>query len=152
MNHLYDLLEVLTVGLPFCVFKLIAGKVLFLHADMKILGGMLIVLGILDLIINLTNVVFLIVKKRRAATICTLTLLVKLWADGTNAKLLRMIEVAASLDFVLSFLLVVGMIDSGYIGKLPAIEMRFWNASVICNVLGAGLSQLSRSIRKLNEA
>ncbi len=150
MNHLRDLLEVVTVGLPFCVFKLITGKLLFFTTGMKVMGGILLLLGALDLFINLTNVVFLILKKRRGATVCTLTLLVKLWTDGSGAGKSRLTDVAASLDVILSFLLVVAMIDSGRLAGLPRWEGMAWNVGVSFNVLGAGLAQLSRSIRKLN--
>ncbi len=150
MNHLHDLLEVVTVGLPFCAFKLITGKLLFFTTGMKVMGGILLVLGALDLIINLVNVLFLVWKKRRGATICTLTLLVKLWTDGSGAGKARLTDVAASLDVILSFLLVVAMIDSGRLSGLPHVEGMAWNIAVSFNVLGAGMAQLSRSIRKLN--
>lgn len=151
-NHIQDLLEVITVGLPFCVFKLVTGKLLFFDVNLPILGAILLVLGFLDLIINLANLGFLLIKRRRGAGICTMTFLVRLFEGRAGHPSARLTEVAAALDVILSFILVVVMINAGLLAGLPRTEVVMWNIAVSFNVLGAGYAQLSRAIRKLNDA
>ncbi len=151
-NHLQDLLEVITVGLPFCVFKLVTGKLLFFDIDLPVPGGILLVLGFLDLIINLVNVGFLLIKRRRGAGICTMTFLVGLFEGRSGRPSARLTEVAAAVDVILSFILVVVMINAGLLARLPRTEILMWNIAVSFNVIGAGYAQLSRAIRNLNDA
>ncbi|HNZ02988.1 MAG TPA: hypothetical protein PKK50_02480 [Myxococcota bacterium] len=150
-NHLQDLLEVITVGLPFCVFKLVTGKLLLFDIGLPVTGGILLVLGFMDLIINLVNVGFLIAKHRRGAGICTMTFLVGLFEGRAGRPSARLTEVAAALDVILSFILVVVMINAGLLAGLPRTEILMWNIAVSFNVIGAGYAQLSRAIRKLND-
>jgi hypothetical protein len=127
-------LEVLTIGIPFCVFKILTG--LFYGQQW------LVALGVLDAAINLVNMIGIIFFKRRLLSACLLSLIVssfkRHWEDLGN-----------SLDVALAFCLVALMIAYGNLGKLPQNHLTYWNISVVFNVLGAGLSRITSSIKNL---
>ena len=50
---------------------------------------------------------------------------------------------------LLSFTLVAAMVGFGRIPSLPSDHLRVWNAAVVLNVLGAGLSRVGASYRAI---
>lgn len=139
-----DLLEVLTVGLPFCGFKILAG--LSLGGP---IGLGLVALGVLDAVINGINLLGLLVNRRRPMAACTLTL-ATLLLRGASASRQKWLDLGNSLDVLLAFVLVATMIAYGRLGSMPRESLAVWNACVILNVLGAGLGRFSASLRNLS--
>lgn len=138
-----DLLEVLTVGLPFCGFKILAG--LSLKGPS---GGLLVALGVADAIINGVNLLGLIVNRRRPMAACTLALATLPFRKPSGSRQ-KWLDLGNSLDVLLAFALVALMIAYGRLGAMPADRLAAWNACVILNVLGAGLGRFGASVRKL---
>ena len=136
-----NFLEIITIGLPFCAFKIVTG--LFLNQPW--LTG----LGIIDLAINLTNSVTLLLFKRRVIDSCLLSFLTRLLKKPTKVAKAKWQDLGNSLDVLLSFSLVAYMIGGGFIKDLPRDHLSLWNISVILNVFGAGFSRLEISIRNL---
>jgi hypothetical protein len=134
-------LEVLTIGLPFCGFKIVAG-ILFNQY-------WLIALGIIDLLINASNLLSLIFLKRRLFDACFLSYIVRLLKKPNLNVLTKWQDLGNSIDVLLSFTIVGYVIGGGFISKLPASHLMIWNISVILNVFGAGYSRLEASIRNL---
>lgn len=126
---LLGILEVLTVGLPFCVFKILTG--LFMGRW----GLPLVVLGAADALVNLANLAALLVLRRRVLPLCLSQILLRR-ADP---------ELAAALDVALSFLLVAIIIGGNFLGRFPAPLIRLWSAAVVMNVLGAGWFQVNQA-------
>lgn len=139
-----ELLEVLTVGLPFCGFKVLAGLAFGGWA-----GRALAALGAVDAAINLANLAGLLAARRRPFPVCSLAL-----ATGTfgSAPLAKRRELGASLDVLLSFILVALMIGLGRLRAMPSAHLAAWNACVILNVLGAGLGRFGASVRELSRS
>lgn len=135
-----DLLEVLTVGLPFCGFKIIAGLAL------GGAGWLLVGLGALDAVINLINLAGLLAYRTRPMAACTMALATYPFRGSAPQKWL---DLGNSLDVLLAFVLVAAMIGFGRLGALPAERLAVWNACVILNVLGAGLARFGASVRDL---
>jgi hypothetical protein len=138
-----ELLEVLTVGLPFCGFKILAG--LSLGGP---LGFILIALGILDAVINGINLIGLVANRRRPMAACTLAL-AALPFRKPSASRQKWLDLGNSLDVLLAFVLVALMIGLGRLGAMPSDHLAVWNACVILNVLGAGLGRFGVSLRNL---
>jgi hypothetical protein len=140
-----DLLEVLTVGLPFCGFKILTGLSLADSAaifPLGLLGGLLVGLGVLDAIINAVNLAGLLINGRRPLAACSFALALRpRWRELGNA-----------LDVFLSFALVALMIGAGRLRSLPPDQLSTWNACVILNVLGAGLGRFGDSLRNLSRS
>lgn len=139
-----DLLEVLTVGLPFCGFKLLTG--LSLLGPLPAAGIALIALGALDAAVNGVNLAGLLLRGRRPLAACTLSIAARaLRGPSWN-------ELGDSLDVLLAFVLVAAMIGFGRLRLFPEDRLAAWNACVILNVLGAGLGRFGASVRGLAKA
>jgi hypothetical protein len=147
-----DLLEVLTVGLPFCGFKVLAGLSLAGPAALlpaRPLGVLLIGLGALDAVVNGVNLAGLILAGRRPLAACSFALATGLLRKPSS-PLQKWHELGNSLDVLLSFALVALMIGAGRLRGMPPDRLAVWNACVILNVLGAGLGRFGASLRNLS--
>jgi hypothetical protein len=134
-------LEIVTIGLPFCAFKIVTG--LFFHQYW------LVALGILDLIINLANLQSTIFLKRRIFDACFLSFAVRFIKKPGSGMISKWQDLGNSIDVLLSFTLVAIVIGGGFIKMLPADHLLIWNISVILNVFGAGSSRITTSIKNL---
>jgi hypothetical protein len=136
-----NFLELLTIGLPFCAFKIVSG--LFLNQFW------LTALGIIDLGINLTNLVSLSILNRRVFDACLLSFLTRLLKKPSQSLKAKWQDLGNSIDVLLSFSIVAYIIGGGFIKDLPPSYLMIWNISVILNVFGAGFGRLEISIRNL---
>ena len=134
-------IEDITIGLPFCVFKCVSG--LLFHQYW------LVALGVIDIFINVTNIFSFLFLRRRIFDACLLSYLVRLIKRPDPKVKSRWQDLGNSLDVVLSFSLVAIVIGGGFIKQIPASHLPIWNLSVVLNVLGAGLSRLTSSIKNL---
>lgn len=129
-------LESLTVGIPFCIFKLLAGILLGPW------GWPLVALALVDAAFNGANLVWLPLRKRRLAPVCTLSLLLPSLPRLRGRDTL---ELSTSLDVALSFLIVAIVIGGGFIAAFPPALGRAWSVAVVLNVLGAGIFQVNQA-------
>lgn len=127
--------EILTVGLPFCVFKLLTGVITLASP----VGYALLALGFIDLALNLVNLVSLVVVRRRVSAVC----LTELVLGRYDANL------GLALDVFLSFALVALVVGFGWIVRLPPWALPVWNLAVVLNVLGAGAGRLYSAVRRV---
>jgi hypothetical protein len=145
-----ELLEVLTVGLPFCGFKLLGGLA-FSGAGplLRLTAAPLLALGAADAAINGANLAGLLFRSRRATDDCFFSLATRPFR-ARSAPSGKWREFGDSLDALLSFALVALMIGGGFLRTMPASRLAAWNACVILNVLGAGLGRFGLSLRDLS--
>lgn len=137
---LLEALEVLTVGLPFCIFKVLGGLLLGKW------GIPLLLLGGADALLNAVNLLSLAALRRRLAPKCTLLpILRRLLPPGVHTEA----EMAAALDVALSFLIVAVVIGGGFLSRLAPSEVRAWSFAVVLNVIGAGLFQVTQAYAKV---
>ena len=131
--------EILTVGIPFALFKWIAGE----HLQMTLLKS----LGIIDLGLNLINLLGLVIKASKPVATCGLTFIAHKLSQfaAPDSESQHREELGNSLDTILAFSLVAYMIGMGILPKLNETQLNTWNLCVIFNVLGAGASRLSES-------
>ncbi|MFO1470086.1 MAG: hypothetical protein U1F27_03475 [Turneriella sp.] len=133
--------EILTVGLPFCAFKIIAGLGLRQHW----LTGW----GLLDLAINAINLLAFMILRRRLFDACLLSFLVRLVKKPDRDVRSYWQDLGNAIDVGLSFAIVAFMLGGGFLSLLEPLQLKIWNISVILNVLGAGSFRLSASIASL---
>lgn len=144
-----SMFEIVTVGFPFCVFKLLTGQHLFSRPGWEPVGVLLLLLGLSDALLNLSNfVVFAGGRQTRIVGICTIDQVIRLFRPRRAAWT----EVAASADVLLSFVLVAGMLGSMTLMQLPIEARQTWTTCTVLNVLGAGLTRVFRSVEQLNTA
>lgn len=132
--------EVLTVGLPFCVFKGLTGLVMVAHHQAVWAGAALLALAAIDIVFNVVNLLSLLAAHRRWTPTC---LAQALWSLGHP----RGHEIGLAIDVFVSFGLVAAMIATGALRLLPSWGATAWNVAVICNVLGAGVGRLFAAIK-----
>jgi hypothetical protein len=150
-----DLMEVTTVGLPFCAFKVLAGLTLHkaaLSAAGKGAGLFLVALGVGDLVINGLNFLSLAILRRRILPACVFSLATSPLHASTRHPEWRWADFGNSLDVLVSFSLVAIMIGGGGLQSLSSKGMLVWNLSVIFNVMGAGLTRVKQSLKNFSQA
>lgn len=136
---LQRVVEIVTVGLPFCAFKVLCGTATNVHSP---LGWTLVAWGLIDTVLNTIN---LFALGRPVFGICATHLV------ATRASP-RYADVGVAIDVFLSFVLVALMIAANGLGELSPFERGIWNVSVILNVLGAGIGRLTASLRSMPTA
>lgn len=128
--------EILSVGLPFCAFKALTGFILWEVPGAAPIGFGLLLLGAIDLGLNLVNLLFLLGAQRRLGAVCLTELLWRRFGRKTGTDL------GLALDVLLSFSLVALVVGLGWIPRLPAGTAPVWNVAVVLNVLGAGIGRV----------
>lgn len=135
------ILEIITIGLPFCAFKCLTGLYYGQY--------WLVVLGIVDLIFNFINLLSVIYRRKRVLDACFISFMVRLIKKPHSDVKSLWQDLGNSTDVLLSFILVAMVLASGAINHLPADHLQLWNIAVILNVLGAGSGRLTTSLKNL---
>ena len=145
-------LEVLSVGFPFCVFKIAAGAAFRARGGLwTFMGEALIALGAVDLIFNAANFAGLVLIRRRVLDACFLSFAARSVSGTARKSRWTLQDFGNSLDVLISFSLVAYMIGAGRLKELSPFSSSYWNAAVVLNVLGAGLMRFTESVRNLTE-
>jgi hypothetical protein len=141
-----QLLEVLTVGFPFCVFKILTG--LYIGG---VFGTLFVFFGVVDFIINAVNFSSLAVIKRKITESCLLSIFTAR-LGYKQASREQMHDFGNSLDMFFAFLMVAYMVGFSQLGNLNSEQLALWNISVVLNVLGAGLARLTTTLDNLKRS
>ncbi len=136
-------LDIVTIGLPFAAFKILAGIVLkAISGDANSpMGWILVAWGIVDLIINLLNLVSLTAAGKKLTTTCAMSFIFRSASE----------EVGAALDVMMSCTLVAIMVGGNLLKYLSPLQLNVWSLSVVLNVLGAGISRIKAAIANLKK-
>lgn len=126
--------EILTVGIPFCAFKVLTGLILL--DIIAPAGYALIALGAVDLVLNVVNLVASLVASRRLGGVCL-----------AEVVLRRSPSLGLAIDVFVSFGLVAIVIGAGLLSQLPSSLLPIWSVAVVLNVLGAGVGRLVGALR-----
>ena len=148
-------LEISTVGLPFCAFKIITGMHIyttFENGPLKLLGLFFMILGLFDLIVNGLNFLSVVLLKKRITATCTLSFVSQLYSKRSQLDAGSLHDFGTSLDVLIAFILVALMVGFSQIALLPQFQIHIWNLAVVFNVLGAGLARISYSYRGLRKS
>lgn len=135
-------LDIITIGFPFCAFKIIAG----LYFGQYWLVG----LGIVDILLNLINLITLTTHQKAVTDVCLLSLIVRKIKQPVREAKHKWQDLGNALDVCLSFAIVALVIGGGHTPNLPMNHLIIWNVGVIFNVFGAGVSRLTYSLKNLN--
>ena len=144
-DRVFRLLEVVTVGFPFCAFKVLTGIVLFSFGRWAALGWVLIGIGVVDLVLNAIAFVAVAATGRNVLPVCLSQWVVNLLRARRSGSR----ELGLSIDAMFAFTLVAAMIGFGWLVQLSRAALTVWSLSVVLNVLGAGLGRLTESVLAL---
>ena len=141
-RRLLHLLEIATVGLPFCAFKFLTGGVLLGMGAWRPLGWVMLALGAVDLVLNLANFSLAILGRESPVAVCMAQFVCGALRRGAESWR----QLGLSVDAMLSFTLVAVMVGFGLLARLSRADMGLWSLSVVLNVLGAGLGRLAETV------
>jgi hypothetical protein len=146
-SRAFHLLEIVTVGLPFCAFKLLTGGVLVATPGGRPFGWVLIALGSIDLVLNTIALGMAAAGRESRLPVCTAEWVVSRARPGLGTWR----QLGLSVDTLLAFTLVAGMIGLGWLARLSPGALHAWSLCVVLNVLGAGVGRVADSVVKLGE-
>ncbi len=136
----------LTIGIPFCIFKLLFGiaaiRVLTLphHGVVAALGWCVIVWAGIDLLMNAGRAIFDLLGQSAPFEYCTIAQL---------GAYFTMPLVFLAVDTLLSFVIICTMLWSGWITLLTTIESYLWYAATTLNLVSLSLVLLYNEVRKV---
>ena len=119
----------ITIGIPFCIFKLILGVVVVRELAVPVLalaGWGIILWAGTDLLMNLGRAIMDLLHRESPFEYCTIAQLGRLF--GLPAVFL-------ALDTLLAFLIICGMLWSGWIARLTLLESWLWYAATSLNLV-----------------
>ena len=125
--------QVLTIGVPFCAFKLIFGA-LCLRIGAEQLSGFLVAFGWLilgwasiDLIMNMARVFFQMAGRDSPVEYCTIAQI---------GRIFQRPRLFLAFDTLISFSIICFMLWSGWIRRLSPDESSLWYAATTLNLIG----------------
>ncbi|NYT07517.1 MAG: hypothetical protein GKC05_04595 [Methanomicrobiales archaeon] len=132
-----------TIGIPFCIFKLLLGIVAVreLSAPMlAVIGWGIILWAGTDLLMNLGRALLDILHRESPFEYCTIAQL---------GQLFGMPAVFLALDTLLAFLIICGMLWSGWITRLTGPESWLWYAATTLNLVSLSLVLLFEEVHRV---
>jgi hypothetical protein len=123
---------VLTIGYPFCVFKALCGRVAF-DTGHEIIGFALLLWGVIDFVLNTTELVWALLERKRKRFYCLLALFGSLFDKSC---------VFLEIDTLLAFSIICVVLWSGWITKLAKWELNLWIAATTVNLLSVAIVQI----------
>jgi hypothetical protein len=132
-----------TIGIPFCIFKLILGIVAVRVSStpvLMIVGWGIILWAGTDLLMNLGRALLDLIHQQSPFEYCTIAQL---------GRLLGMSSVFLAVDTLLAFLIICAMLWSGWITRLTVTESYLWYAATTLNLVSLSLVLLYTEIRQM---
>ena len=135
--------QALTIGVPFCVFKLIFG-LLALRAgassvSFRVLAWLVIAWALTDLIMNLARVYFHLSGREAPIEYCTI---------AQAGRLLKRPGFFLAIDTLLSFSIICFVLWSGWITLLGRQETYFWYAATTLNLISVSVVNIWIELRR----
>ena len=132
----------LTIGIPFCIYKLLFGLAAVRTGTPALIQFGLIVIGwaCTDLLMNAGRSIYDLSGRPAPFEYCTIAQIGR--AFGRPATFL-------AIDTLLSFGAICLMLWSGWIGRLPSPEIALWNGATTLNLISLSLVSLYNEMRKV---
>jgi hypothetical protein len=130
-----------TIGIPFCIFKLLFGvtAVRIGTPGFVVLGGIVIAWACLDLAMNTGRSVLDLAGRHAPFEYCTI---------AQVGKLVHRPLLFLAVDTLLSFIIICLMLWSGWITLLSPAESYLWYGATTLNLISLSLVSLYNEIRK----
>lgn len=134
-----------TIGVPFCVFKLLFGITLVragssLSPHMSLAGWVVTLWALTDLTMNLGRQLYDLSGSTAPFEYCSL---------AQAGRFLSMPLVFLAVDTLLTFSIICTMLWSGWIATMSSFERVLWNAATTLNLISLSLVVLYNEIRAL---
>jgi len=135
----------ITIGIPFCIFKLLFGITLIralldLPFPFSSAGWIVTTWALTDLLMNLGREVFDILGRPAPFEYCTI---------AQAGRLFQMPMVFLAIDTLLTFTIICVMLWSGWIATLTTFESYLWYGATTLNLISLSLVALYNEIRSI---
>ena len=135
----------ITIGIPFCIFKLLFGITLIrvgsdIAVPVSVCGWVVAVWALADLVMNLGRQLFDILNRPAPFEYCTI---------AQVGRFFSMPMVFLAFDTLLTFIIICTMLWSGWIATLTSPESYLWYAATTLNLISLSLVVLFNEIRAL---
>lgn len=126
--------QALTIGVPFCIFKMIFGLLVLrqgtLSVFLSVFAWLIIVWALADLIMNLARVYFHLSGRETPIEYCTI---------AQAGRLLKKPGLFLSIDTLISFSIICIVLWSGWITLLTRQELYIWYAATTLNLISVSI-------------
>jgi hypothetical protein len=135
----------LTIGVPFCIFKLLFGLTLVrvgsqISGPVSLFGWGVAVWALADLFMNLGRELYDLLDRPAPFEYCTI---------AQVGRFFHMPMVFLAIDTLLTFIIICTMLWSGWIATLTPLESYLWYAATTLNLISLSLVVLYNEIRTL---
>ncbi|WAI00494.1 hypothetical protein [Methanogenium organophilum] len=136
----------LTIGVPFCIFKLLFGVTAVrigldaAQTPLVIFGWVVVIWAGLDLLMNGARSGFDLMERPSPLEYCTI---------AQVGRIARMPMVFLGIDTLLSFSIICGMLWSGWITTLTQTEAYLWYAATTLNLISLSVVSIYTEYRRL---
>ncbi|MDM7934477.1 MAG: hypothetical protein QUS08_03710 [Methanothrix sp.] len=132
--------QALTIGVPFCIFKLLFGLLCIrANAGLETLGWLIAAWAATDLLMNLTRAVLDIAGRPSPIEYCTI---------AQAGRLIGRPRLFLAIDTLLSFSIICISLWSGWIVQLTAAEAHLWYAATTCNLISISAVNIWLELRR----
>ena len=134
----------LTIGIPFCIFKLIFGLMAIREKTpgfpfFPALGGLVVIWALADLLMNSGRSLLDLLHRQAGFEYCTIAQLGQI--AGRPAVFL-------AIDTLISFSIICTMLWTGWIAQMSPVESVLWYAATTMNLISLSLVSLYNEIRR----
>lgn len=137
--------QALTIGIPFCVFKLLFG-LLALRAGassssvaLGVFAWLVMAWALADLIMNLVRVFFHLTRRAAPIEYCTI---------AQTGRLFKKPRLFLAVDTLISFSIICFVLWSGWITLLSPQESYFWYAATTLNLISVSVVNIFIELKR----
>jgi len=137
--------QALTIGVPFCIFKLIFGLLALCAGAssviLSVFAWLVIAWALTDLIMNLARVYFHLSGREAPIEYCTI---------AQAGRLFKSPGLFLAIDTLLSFSIICFVLWSGWITQLSRQEAYFWYAATTLNLISISVVNIWIELRRVS--
>ncbi|PKN76478.1 MAG: hypothetical protein CVU52_04585 [Deltaproteobacteria bacterium HGW-Deltaproteobacteria-10] len=133
--------QALTIGVPFCVFKLLFGLLAMRAGEgpLTVFAWLVIVWALVDLVMNLVRVAFHMAGRDAPIEYCTI---------AQAGRLFKRPGFFLAVDTLISFSIICFVLWSGWITLLSTSESYFWYAATTLNLISISVVNILIELRR----
>ena len=135
--------QALTIGIPFCAFKLLFGllalRVSASSDALRALAWLVIAWALVDLVMNLARVYFHLTDREASIEYCTI---------AQAGQFAGRPKLFLAIDTLISFSIICFVLWSGWITMLDRLESYFWYAATTLNLISISVVNIWIELRR----
>lgn len=139
-------IQALTIGLPFCIFKLLFGMLAMrtnaASATLSTFGWLVIAWALADLLMNLARIFFHISGRTAPIEYCTI---------AQTGRLFKRPGLFLAIDTLVTFSIICFVLWSGWIVRLSMHESYLWYAATTLNLMGISIVNIWIEMKSIDE-